>query len=158
MWPCPKKLKKCSGKTQCSLMKTYADILILEGIGFGSINELMSNNCVDCLDANGHTLLMQAAYDGYVNIVRVLLIQGANPNALTGDGGGQTALIAACVSELASPTIQIAIVKLLLKYDAHESIKDANSKTACDYAKENSRNSAGLKRVLSNCVGDTSEL
>jgi len=160
-WSGPKILKKCpssAGKSPCRLLEAYKDILDLRGHNFDSIDALLNDNCVDCVDTNGHTLLMQAAYDGYINIVRVLLFQGANPNALTGDGSGQTALMFACASDLASPRIQIAIVQLLLKYNAYESIKDATSMTACDYAKGNSRNSDELKRVLSNCVDDIPEL
>lgn len=154
----PNNTPKCS-----NIANTFKDLLRDEN-NFDSIKPILENinNQIDCMDSNGHRLLFQAAYDGKIDIVNTLLRNGADPNAINGEGfdsekvSGQTALMAACIQDEVLEN-QEDIVMSLLRYNADKTIKDTENNSACYHAKHNPNNAHLLQRIL-NCFDDNSEL
>ncbi len=75
---------------------------------------------------NTNTALTYAARDGFTDIARLLIDQGANVNWI--DGEGVTPLI------LASFKGHIELVELLLAHKADVTVRDQWDRTALDYA------------------------
>jgi ankyrin repeat protein len=73
--------------------------------------------------------LMQAASEGYADVVKLLLEAGSEVNVISKEIG-ETVLI------LASWKNAPEIVKMLLEYNANKNINDKNGDTAFDYAKK----------------------
>jgi ankyrin repeat protein len=101
------------------------------------------------------TPLMQAAEDGNVDVARVLLTAGADPNAMS-YADGQTALM------LASAGNHVQVVQELLKSKANPNIQDHRGKTALIIATHNgyqdvmkSLTSSGADRSLRDANDDT---
>jgi ankyrin repeat protein len=95
---------------------------------------LLSNKCnMNDDDGNGATALYEAAYNEKIQLVKILLQYGANPNTKTGvyiDGPGDvTPLHVACKSK--------EIIKLLLENGANANARDTNGRTPSDWIKLN---------------------
>jgi len=90
----------------------------------------------DYRDRDGMTALMHAAGGGNIHIVRQLLSNGSDVNAV--DFYGQTALMCAAHGNVIDREgdEDLDIVKLLLENGADPNMKDKSGKSALDYARE----------------------
>lgn len=90
----------------------------------------------DCRDHDGRTALMHAAGGGSMHIVRQLLSNGSEVNAV--DYYGQTALMFAAQGNVIAREgdEDLNIVKLLLENNAEPNMKDKMGNCALDYARE----------------------
>ena len=117
------------------LLKSWA----FPGIFRGSVEDNMPDMVslslefgaeVNHLDYFGRTALIDAARAGHEDIVRILLDHDADTNIQSGkDAGRKTALM------LAAWGGRENIVRMLLDAGANREIRDANDKTAVDYAR-----------------------
>ncbi|WP_131795043.1 ankyrin repeat domain-containing protein [Fluoribacter gormanii] len=89
---------------------------------------LMNNNSIDEVNADGFTALFLACMNNHVDLVRFLLEHGANPNYKT--RSGYTPLFYA-----ASET-KIKLINLLLEYHADPHVLDSTFTTPLDLAKK----------------------
>lgn len=69
-----------------------------------------------CIDGRGHTSVSEAAAQGHEDILRLLLAEGANPNAL--NDSGRSGLWRACYNG------QVGTLTLLLEAGADPSFRD----------------------------------
>lgn len=85
---------------------------------------------VNATNANGGTPLMEAAWNGYLDIVRLLVEKGANVNAIDDEGG--TALMLACKN------CHLGVTKVLLDRGANvNAVKFDDGWTSIFFASEN---------------------
>ena len=84
---------------------------------------------VNARTGNGSFALNNAAVENEIDVIRILLARGANPNVQNGQG--DTPLI--CATKYAGG--KMATVKLLIEAGTDIAIKDDEGKTALDYAK-----------------------
>jgi ankyrin repeat protein len=85
---------------------------------------------VNLTDKGGYSALMLAASNNHVELIDLLLAAGANPNQIE-QTGGFTALI------WAAQLGHTAAIKHLLASPADTSLRDFDSKSAADWARQN---------------------
>lgn len=90
-------------------------------------SQLESDGVHHCAMGSGYSPLIYAARAGHLDIVRYLLLQGADPNRKT-SGLGSTALHRAAAQG------HLGVVQELLKSNACPSIQDCDGETAMDKA------------------------
>ena len=90
------------------------------------VKSLLQNGTNPNLIYNTNTALTYAARDGFIEIARLLIVNGANINWI--DGEGVTPLI------LASFKNHLEIVELLLNHGADKTVQDQWNRNALDYA------------------------
>eukprot|EP00890_Picochlorum_soloecismus_P001802 jgi/Picsp_1/2622/NSC_00852-R1_ankyrin repeat domain-containing protein 39-like len=90
-------------------------------------SQLESDGVHHCAMGSGYSPLIYAARAGHLDIVKYLLLQGADPNRKT-SGLGSTALHRAAAQG------HLGVVQELLKYKACPNIQDCDGETAMDKA------------------------
>ena len=95
------------------------------------VQKHLEKNCPDVLDSSGYTALHYAARHGHLNVCKILLICGANPNCLT-PAGKASPLHRAAYSGHSD------IVEILAKHGAKLDSIDVDGQTALHKAAQKS--------------------
>jgi ankyrin repeat protein len=116
---------------------SIADIII-EAAKNGDIGTIkqqlyrrVASDIINIQNKEGRTALMEAAKGGHLNVVKLLVGEGATINAV--DVNGSTALIEAAKNG-SSQNYQ-EIVRLLISHGANTALRDKIGNTALNYAK-----------------------
>lgn len=151
--------KSASEPTQQAIIRFVGSAHFGNEVGIRNFLALYKD-FVDKKDHQGHTALMMATRYDQGNIIKILLENGANPNAT--DGDGWTPLMFACVGDAEAETIHmlsesgadlnlknkdgrtalmetadrgyIAVVQALLECGANPLVRDNQGRTALDIA------------------------
>ena len=91
--------------------------------------EVNIKSLIETKDKENNTALILASKFGYIEVVKILIENGADVNAKNNDNS--TALIEAAISG------NYETVKLLIENEADINIKNNDGKTALDFAEEN---------------------
>ena len=140
--------------------------MMLEAVAQGDIASvyahLESGVSVECKDANGDSALANAAFNGHLDVLKLLLARGANPNAANRVDGDTVLMWAASTGRLdivvqllraganvnaenkkgyralyrAAYKDHVELVKLLLVAGAEPKAVNAHEKTVLDQARE----------------------
>jgi ankyrin repeat protein len=92
-----------------------------------------------CGDCWSRTALMEAAYEGHVSVVKLLLKKGANPNLYSGFGAIYPLMYAAIRGH-------VEVARTLIQHGANLESENIDSETALIFATEN--NHTNVVRVL----------
>lgn len=95
--------------------RTTPEALIYSNICISSATTVVFGSRT-CVDGRGHTSVSEAAAQGHEDILRLLLAEGANPNAL--NDSGRSGLWRACYNG------HIGTLTLLLEAGADASFRD----------------------------------
>lgn len=97
---------------------------------FGFFEDLqameLTSEAINTLDRTGYSMLMYACKNGHIDVVKLLLDKGADPNLV--GCGGRTSLMISVSSGRES------VCRLLLENNASISMKDESGNSALHYA------------------------
>ena len=125
---------------------------IIENNNFKKLQELLKNDHtkINTLNKDGFAPLHIAIIKGNIEIINLLLLNGANPNILT-SLKKQTPLHLAYINKNSKTD---KIIQKLKKFKANENIKDTSNKKPLDYLNQKNINLTINKNYLSKHIKD----
>ncbi|XP_046852481.1 ankyrin repeat domain-containing protein 39-like isoform X2 [Xenia sp. Carnegie-2017] len=121
----------CCKSVSRTCSQNFDEMDFARGVWYAAMNgdearvqkHLEKNSCPDIVDSAGYTALHYAARNGHIDVCRLLLRHGANPNCETRAGRATPLHRAAYGGHL-------EIVKLLVQYQAKLDLADIDGQTA----------------------------